>query len=152
MQTVAAAVHSGVAALAAPVAAALTPPTTVSVATAANSFVLIDSTSVEDEVMTDLLSKIWRLWLVTAPACCVSSARRARVGHWSNSLACLLRPCSRQHTQFTPRAVATPVVHSPPPSFASGAAGGDVQLSNAQLFDGCPEAAEASALHHTGEP
>jgi len=50
-------VHSGVAALAAGVAAALTPPTIVSVATAANSFLLIDSTWVDDEVMTDLPSK-----------------------------------------------------------------------------------------------
>src|SRR5215216_6739584 len=57
MQTVAAAVHSGVAALAAGVAAALTPPTIVSVATAASTFLLIDSTWVDDEVMRDLLSE-----------------------------------------------------------------------------------------------
>jgi hypothetical protein len=49
--------HSGVAALAVPVAAALTPPTIVSVATAASTLRLIDSTWVDDEVMTDLLSK-----------------------------------------------------------------------------------------------
>jgi hypothetical protein len=49
--------HSGVAALAAPVAAALMPPTIVSVATTASTFVLIDSTWVDDEVMTDLLSE-----------------------------------------------------------------------------------------------
>src|SRR5687768_12289818 len=146
-ETVAAAVHSGVAALAAPVAAALTPPTIASVATAASTLLLIDSTWRDDEVMTDLLSEDLRLWLMTAPSLLGSSARRARVGHWSNSLACLLRPWSRQHAQFAPWAVATPVVHWPPPSFAGGAARANAQLSNAQAFGGRPEAAEASALH-----
>jgi hypothetical protein len=42
--------HSGVAALAAPVAAALTPPTITNVATAASTFLLIDSTWVDDVI------------------------------------------------------------------------------------------------------
>src|SRR3954462_12801042 len=49
--------HSWVAAPAAPGAAAPTPPTSVSVATAVSTLVLIDSTWVDDEVMTDLLSE-----------------------------------------------------------------------------------------------
>src|SRR3954469_6514342 len=49
--------HSWVAAPAAPGAAAPTPPTSVSVATAVSTFLLIDSTWVDDEVMTDLLSE-----------------------------------------------------------------------------------------------
>src|SRR3954451_22544935 len=49
--------HSWVAAPAAPGTAAPTPPTSVSVATAVSTFLLIDSTWVDDEVMTDLLSE-----------------------------------------------------------------------------------------------
>jgi hypothetical protein len=49
--------HCGLAALATPVAAALTPQTIVSVATAASTFLLIGSTWVDDEVITDLLSE-----------------------------------------------------------------------------------------------
>src|SRR4051794_25038271 len=49
--------HSWVAAPAAPGAAAPTPPTSVSVATAVSTFLLIDSTWVDDEFMTDLLSE-----------------------------------------------------------------------------------------------
>src|SRR5215217_2798805 len=49
--------HVCVAALAAPVAAALTPPTIVSVATAASTFLLIDSTCMHAEVMTNLPSE-----------------------------------------------------------------------------------------------
>src|SRR4051795_9319406 len=48
--------HSWVAAPAAPGAAAPTPPTSVSVATAVSTFLLIDSTW-DDEGMTDLLSE-----------------------------------------------------------------------------------------------
>src|SRR4051794_1085873 len=49
--------HSWVAAPAAPGAAVATPPTSVSVATAVSTFLLIDSTWVDDELMTDLLSE-----------------------------------------------------------------------------------------------
>src|SRR5829696_10175581 len=49
--------HCGLAALATPVAAAPTPQTIVSVATAASTFLLINSTGVDVEVMTDLLSE-----------------------------------------------------------------------------------------------
>src|SRR5215216_5731504 len=49
--------HSVVAALAVPVAAAVTPPRIASVATAASTFLLIGSTCVDDELMTDLLSE-----------------------------------------------------------------------------------------------
>src|SRR3954451_17283939 len=49
--------HCGLAALAVPETAALTPATHVSVATAVSTFLLIDSTWVDDEVMTDLLSE-----------------------------------------------------------------------------------------------
>src|SRR5215207_5882159 len=49
--------HCGLAALATPVTAALTPPTIASVATAASTFLFISSTWVDDEVMTDLLSE-----------------------------------------------------------------------------------------------
>src|SRR5215213_9795679 len=71
--------HVCVAALAAPVAAALTPPTIVSVATAASTFLLIDSTWMDDEVMTDLLSEdltgcVW--W--RHGACSSHQPRRAR--------------------------------------------------------------------------
>src|SRR3954463_15304389 len=49
--------HSWVAAPAAPGAAAPTPPTSVSVATAVSTFLLIEWTWVDEEVMTDLLSE-----------------------------------------------------------------------------------------------
>src|SRR5215210_3209120 len=49
--------HASVAALAAPVAAALTPPTIISVAAAASTLLLIDSTWVDDELMTDSFQK-----------------------------------------------------------------------------------------------
>src|SRR3954454_17557309 len=49
--------HSWVAAPAAPGAAAPTPPTSVSVATAVSTFLLIECTWVDEEVMTDLLSE-----------------------------------------------------------------------------------------------
>jgi hypothetical protein len=49
--------HACVAALATPVAAALTPATTVSVAAAASTFLLIDSTWADDEVMTGSFQK-----------------------------------------------------------------------------------------------
>src|SRR3954467_6050382 len=49
--------HSWVAAPAAPGAAVPTPPTSVSVATAVSTLLLIESTWVDDEVMTDLLSE-----------------------------------------------------------------------------------------------
>src|SRR3954453_19525358 len=49
--------HSGVAALAVPETAALTPATHDSVATAVSTFFLIDSRWLDDEVMTDLPSE-----------------------------------------------------------------------------------------------
>src|SRR4051795_8129138 len=69
--------HSIVAAPAELVAAALMPATNVSVATAASTILLIDSTCVDDEVMNG--SPFRRpdgLWLVTAPSLLVSSPRR----------------------------------------------------------------------------
>src|SRR5688572_23533086 len=59
--------HSGVAAIAAPGATAQMPPAVASAATAASTFLLIDSTSVDDGVMTDLLSADLRLWVRDAP-------------------------------------------------------------------------------------
>src|SRR3954451_16773663 len=49
--------HASVAALATPVAATLAQATTVRLVTTVRTFFLIDSTCVEDEVMTDLLSE-----------------------------------------------------------------------------------------------
>src|SRR3954471_1460547 len=49
--------HASVAALAAPAAAALTPATIISVAAAASTFLLIDSTWVDDDVMMDSSQK-----------------------------------------------------------------------------------------------
>src|SRR5215217_2300645 len=49
--------HAGVAALAEPVAAAVTPPTIVSAATAATAFLLIESTWMDDEPMRLFLSR-----------------------------------------------------------------------------------------------
>src|SRR3954470_18804369 len=49
--------HGGVAALAVPEIAAVTPATHVSVATAVSTFLLIDSRWVDDELMTDLPSE-----------------------------------------------------------------------------------------------
>src|SRR3954451_22635579 len=71
--------HAGVAAFAVPVAPALTPPTMVSAATAASTCLLIDSSCVADEVMTDLLPEDLRLWLVTgSPASSGPKGRTAR--------------------------------------------------------------------------
>src|SRR3954447_16354400 len=50
--------HGGVAARAAPGAAALTPATHVSVATAVSTFLLIDRTSVDDELMAISLQRL----------------------------------------------------------------------------------------------
>src|SRR5215207_6256049 len=49
--------HCGVAAPAVPETAALTPATHVNVATAVSTLLLIDSSRVDDELMTDLLSE-----------------------------------------------------------------------------------------------
>src|SRR5215203_557760 len=80
--------HSCVAALAVPVAAALKPPTIASVATAASTFLLIDSAWADDEVTTDLLDLMGCGWHDTEPACLASPSRPCRP--WSNSPACLL--------------------------------------------------------------
>src|SRR5829696_492834 len=75
--------HAGLAALATPVAAALTPQTIVSAATAASTFLLIAGTWGDDEVMTDLLSEDLAGWGrdSTEPANHVCASRPC--GPWS---------------------------------------------------------------------
>src|SRR3954453_5681598 len=85
--------HSWVAAPAAPGAAAPTPPTSVSVATAVSTFLLIDSTWADDEVMTDLLSE-------DLTGCGLYGTKPAR-------LVCPSRPCG-------PWSLPGVVVASPP--------------------------------------
>src|SRR5215211_4440326 len=82
MQTAPPTAHAGVAALAVPVAAALTPPTIVSVAKAASTCLLIDSSWVDDEVTTDLLPEDLRLRLVVARRLLVSVCPSRPCGPW----------------------------------------------------------------------
>src|SRR3954465_11484704 len=85
--------HSWAPAPAAPGAAAPTPPTSVSVATAVSTFLLIDSTWADDEVMTDLLSE-------DLTGCGLYGTKPAR-------LVCPSRPCG-------PWSLPGVVVASPP--------------------------------------